>query len=73
MITGAGAIAGGGDWVTIRAVDILDSLVRRLPGGAVVTAGQTTGERAIDCWPLALLRQVRGDGLPVPAAVVFPP
>ena len=72
MITAASAIARGGDWATIRAVDILDSLVRRLPDGAVVTDGQTTGERAIDCWPLALLRQVRGDGLPVPAAVVFP-
>jgi len=72
MITAAGAIAGGGDWATIRAVDILDSLVRRLPDGAVVTDSQARQERAIDCWPLALLRQVRGDGLPEPAAVVFP-
>jgi alkyldihydroxyacetonephosphate synthase len=72
MNGGAGAVAGGGDWATIRAVDILDSLVRRLPDGAVVTGGQPVQERAIDCWPLALLRQVRGDGLPEPAAVVFP-
>ena len=29
-------------------------------------------ERAIDSWALALLRRVRGDELPIPAAVVFP-
>src|SRR5215469_412365 len=72
MNASAGAFGGTGDWATIRAVDILDSLVRRLPDDAVVTSGQAVQERAIDCWPLALLRQVRGDGLPEPAAVVFP-
>jgi alkyldihydroxyacetonephosphate synthase len=53
-------------------VDILDSLARRLPDGAVVTAGQAVRERAIDSWALALLRRARGDDLPTPAAVVFP-
>ena len=58
--------------VTIRAVDILDSLARRLPDGAVVAAGQTVRDRATDSWALALLRRARGDDLPAPAAVVFP-
>src|SRR5690349_15927671 len=57
---------------TIRAVDILDSLARRLPDGAVVAADQTVRERAIDSWALALLRRARGDDLATPAAVVFP-
>ena len=60
------------DWATIRAVDTLNVLARRLPGGAVVTDGQTLRERAIDCWALGLLRRARGDDLPTPAAVVFP-
>ena len=34
--------------------------------------GEVLRERAIDSWTLALLRRVRGDELPVPAAVVFP-
>ncbi len=47
-------------------------LVSRLPDGAVRTDSETLRERAIDSWTLALLRRVRGDELPVPAAVVFP-
>ena len=47
-------------------------LVSRLPGGTVRTDAETLRERAIDSWSLALLRRVRGDELPVPAAVVFP-
>jgi alkyldihydroxyacetonephosphate synthase len=53
-------------------VNALDTLRNRLPSGAVATDGEILGERAIDSWALALLRRVRGDELPVPAAVVFP-
>ena len=59
-------------WVTIRVVSPLDILVSRLPDGAVRTDTEMLRERAIDSWALALLRRVRGDELPVPAAVVFP-
>ncbi len=58
--------------VTIRVVSALDLLVSRLPDGAVRTDAETLRERAIDSWTLALLRRVRGDELPAPAAVVFP-
>jgi alkyldihydroxyacetonephosphate synthase len=47
-------------------------LVSRLPAGTVRTDARTRRERAIDSWALALLRQVRGDDLPAPDAVVFP-
>ena len=50
----------------------LDLLVSRLPDGAVTIDPETLRERAIDSWALALLRRVRGDELPAPAAVVFP-
>ena len=50
----------------------LDILSNRLPPGAVATDAGILRERAIDSWALALLRRVRGDQLPVPAAVVFP-
>jgi alkyldihydroxyacetonephosphate synthase len=53
-------------------VDILDVLVSRLPDGAVTADAEILRERAIDSWALDLLRRVRGDELPVPAAVVFP-
>jgi alkyldihydroxyacetonephosphate synthase len=53
-------------------VDTLDILASRLPDGEVVTDAEILRERAIDSWALALLRRVRGDELPVPAAVVFP-
>jgi alkyldihydroxyacetonephosphate synthase len=53
-------------------VESLDVLARRLPEGAVSTEPQILRERAIDSWALALLRQVRGDELPGPAAVIFP-
>jgi alkyldihydroxyacetonephosphate synthase len=64
--------ASGAVWTTIRAVDTLDILVSRLPGGVVATDAQMLRERAIDSWALALLRRARGDELPTPAAVVFP-
>lgn len=50
----------------------VDLLVSRLPDGAVSTDAQVRRERAADSWTLDLLRQVRGDELPVPDAVVFP-
>lgn len=53
-------------------MDTLDTLASRLPDGQVVTDAEVLRERAIDSWPLALLRRVRGDQLPGPAAVVFP-
>jgi alkyldihydroxyacetonephosphate synthase len=59
-------------WVTIRVVSPLEILVSRLPGGTVRTDAETLHERAIDSWALSLLRRVRGDELPLPAAVIFP-
>jgi alkyldihydroxyacetonephosphate synthase len=53
-------------------VDTLDALASRLPDGAVTTEAQVLRDRAVDSWSLALLRRVRGDDLPAPAAVVFP-
>jgi alkyldihydroxyacetonephosphate synthase len=60
------------DWVIIRAVDPIDVLASRLPDGTITTNPDILRERAIDSWALALLRRVRGDDLPVPAAVVLP-
>jgi alkyldihydroxyacetonephosphate synthase len=56
----------------MRAVDTLSALAGRLPDGSVATDPKTLSERATDCWPLALLRRVRGEQPPAPAAVVFP-
>ena len=56
----------------MRAVDTLNALASRLPDGSVATDPKTLSERATDCWPLALLRRVRGEEPPAPAAVVFP-
>jgi alkyldihydroxyacetonephosphate synthase len=53
-------------------VSSLDILASRLPSGTVSTDPQTLHEHAIDSWSLALLRRVRGDDLPEPAAVIFP-
>jgi alkyldihydroxyacetonephosphate synthase len=53
-------------------VSSLDILAGRLPDGTVSTDGPTLRHGAIDSWSLALLRRVRGDDLPEPAAVVFP-
>ena len=57
---------------TIRLVSSLDMLAGRLPDGTVSTDPQTLREHATDSWPLALLRRVRGDDLPEPAAVISP-
>jgi alkyldihydroxyacetonephosphate synthase len=53
-------------------VSALDLLVSRLPAGTVSTDAKIRNERATDSWTLDLLRRVRGDELPGPAAVVFP-
>ena len=53
-------------------MDALDILVSRLPAGTVSTDAEMLRGRAIDSWALTLLRRVRGDDLPAPAAVVFP-
>ena len=47
-------------------------LASRLPDGTISTDPQTLREHATDSWPLALLRRVRGDDLPEPAAVISP-
>ena len=47
-------------------------LASRLPDGTISTDPQTLREHAADSWPLALLRRVRGDDLPEPAAVIAP-
>jgi alkyldihydroxyacetonephosphate synthase len=47
-------------------------LAGRLPDGTISTDPQTLREHATDSWPLALLRRVRGDDLPEPAAVIAP-
>jgi alkyldihydroxyacetonephosphate synthase len=53
-------------------VDTVEILVSRLGAGAIETDAVTLRERAIDCWPLALLRRVRGDEPTLPVAVIFP-
>jgi alkyldihydroxyacetonephosphate synthase len=53
-------------------VSPLDILASRLPAGTVSTDPQTLHHHAIDSWSLALLRRVRGDDLPEPAAVISP-
>ncbi|HMI27553.1 MAG TPA: FAD-binding oxidoreductase, partial [Streptosporangiaceae bacterium] len=50
----------------------LEMLASRLPDGTISTDPQTLREHATDSWPLALLRRVRGDDLPEPAAVISP-
>jgi alkyldihydroxyacetonephosphate synthase len=52
-------------------VSNLDTLVRRLGDGAVVTDAATLREHAVDCWSLALLRRGRGEEPALPAALVF--
>src|ERR1700750_2939647 len=47
-------------------------LAGRLPNGTISTDPQTLRPSAADSWPLALLRRVRGDDLPEPAAVISP-
>jgi alkyldihydroxyacetonephosphate synthase len=53
-------------------VDVLGSLTSRLPDGAVSTHPGELASRSRDHWTLAMLREVRGDRLPRPMAVVFP-
>jgi alkyldihydroxyacetonephosphate synthase len=53
-------------------VDGLESLTAVLPEGAVSTHPGELAARARDWWPLALLREARGDAVERPSAVVFP-
>jgi alkyldihydroxyacetonephosphate synthase len=53
-------------------VSPLDILAGRLPDGTISTDSQALNHHAVDSWSLALLRRVRGDDLPEPAAVIFP-
>jgi alkyldihydroxyacetonephosphate synthase len=53
-------------------VDALASLTERLPEGAVSTHPGELTSRSRDAWPLAMLREARGERLPRPMAVVFP-
>jgi alkyldihydroxyacetonephosphate synthase len=53
-------------------VDVLASLTERLPDGAVSTHPGELTSRSRDAWPLAMLREARGERLPRPMAVVFP-
>src|SRR5690242_1604925 len=47
-------------------------LAGRLPDGTISIGRQARRQSAIDSWPLTLLRRVRGDDLPEPAAVILP-
>ncbi|HEX2025362.1 MAG TPA: FAD-binding oxidoreductase [Actinomycetota bacterium] len=53
-------------------MDALASLLERLPEGAVSTHPGELSSRSRDAWPLAMLREARGERLPRPMAVVFP-
>jgi alkyldihydroxyacetonephosphate synthase len=53
-------------------VDALASLIERLPEGAVSAHPGELSSRSRDAWPLAMLRETRGERLPRPMAVVFP-
>lgn len=53
-------------------MDALASLTERLPDGAVSTHPGELTSRSRDAWPLAMLREARGERLPRPMAVVFP-
>lgn len=53
-------------------MNALASLVERLPEGAVSTHPGELSSRSRDAWPLAMLREARGERLPRPMAVVFP-
>jgi alkyldihydroxyacetonephosphate synthase len=53
-------------------VDAVDGLIERLPGGLVSTHPGELATHARDRWSLAMLRDVRGDRVPPPVALVFP-
>lgn len=53
-------------------MDALAALTERLPEGAVSTHPGELTSRSRDAWPLAMLREARGERLPRPMAVVFP-
>src|SRR5207245_6480567 len=53
-------------------MDALDSLTSLLPSGALCTHHGELALHARDRWALVLLREVRGDRVPPPAALAFP-
>ena len=53
-------------------MEALSDLAGRLSPGAIRTDPVELTTRSHDWWALALLREVRGDDLPLPAAVVLP-
>jgi alkyldihydroxyacetonephosphate synthase len=55
-----------------RVDDALASLSERLPDGAISTDPDDLRSRSRDWWTLGMLREVRGDPVALPLAVVFP-
>ena len=53
-------------------MDALAALTERLPDGVVSTHPGELSSRSRDAWPLAMLREARGERLPRPMAVVVP-
>lgn len=61
-----------GPRATIRVVDPLALLASRLPPDAFTIESVDLAEGSRDWWTLAMLRETRGDGASLPAAVVRP-
>lgn len=53
-------------------MDALEALIDSLPAGTVSTHPGELATHARDRWPLAMLRDARGDRVPPPGALAFP-